>query len=918
VFLNRKGLVWYDICQNKTIIEVCALKSIYKIVLLIFYPIFFLFACSQTSPDIEKPLDESISTVPQTLTDNDLEQLKKYADTCEIEDAVGQLFMVGLPTDIARYKQDKVIEKIVSEFHIGWVFINTYNYWWNEKTNPLKNDVLSDVANFYNRIQDKAIESGLRIPIGFSANFEGGNYSSIGRILSQSPEALTIASSNDEEIVSKVGSLVGYQLKQLGIHILLGPVVDVDSTSAREFVTRTQNRIFAGTPDLVTNIASHYLSGIRQNGLIVIAKHFPGYGDVSENPHNNEMPESRDSFEGLESNLIPYKSLESNIDGVMTAHMSINILDPNRSKIVTFSPVIVNDLYRKREEIEILKNKTLAGLNYGDKVAITDDLADMGAIRKYMNSNNFGWDDIVIQAFDAGHDILLFSVMEKDKNDSNKFSGFGDFDIDKLEEILNNFIEYIKSSKDNEKRFRTSLYRNLILKAKIAKFYDQSVGDFLHGVGMERWRLGVVKDEALKSIPVGKSELRFEDPDLIVDEALKAGYLEINKVTEWNLKNAPANLKVSIFTDNSIDNNDEELLKHNFSNIMFYKIRRQKTEEQYRGLYRQLVSSLESDNKIYFAVSSQDDANIIKSAYEQHRNLVQQKLIIFVHNTPTLIEANILQGVTVIGCFSTLYASYAIDLDIILGRTDIKPAHYLTISLGSNGSVYDHKKNNFAFSLSSPEYKLIPFYATANEKTMTEKNKILSDENERLNTAIKSIISNSNKEKNKYVIIIVCLLVFIIINLFFNYKNGDGIISFFSERFGGNIKGNILTRKNITIGVISTFILVMIWCFLGRRYGDIIKLLNSDISKILIICAGILICLLLGIWHSIGRDFMSSGKEPLKTSEIIFCAAYRYPKRIFAMIGIVLLVILIFFKFPNSLEKYYIILNQNEVNKVGK
>jgi beta-N-acetylhexosaminidase len=295
------------------------------------------------------------------------------------------------------------------------VFINTYNYWWNEKTNPSKNDVLSDIANFYNRIQDRALESGMRIPVGFSANFEGGNYSSIGRILSQSPEALTIAASNNEEIVYKVGSLVGHQLRQLGIHILLGPVFDVDSTSAREFVTRTQNRIFAGTPDLVTNITSHYLNGLKRNGIIVIAKHFPGYGDVSENPHNNEMPESRDSLEALESNLIPYKSLESNIDGVMTAHMSINILDPSKSKIVTFSPLIVNDLYRKNEEIGILESKTLFGLGYGNKVAITDDLADMGVIRKYMKSNDFTWDDIVVQAFEAGHDILLFSVIEKIK-----------------------------------------------------------------------------------------------------------------------------------------------------------------------------------------------------------------------------------------------------------------------------------------------------------------------------------------------------------------------------------------------------------------------------------------------------------------------------------------------------------------------
>jgi beta-N-acetylhexosaminidase len=838
----------------------------------------FLLACSQTLPDAETSGYDLILTDPQALTENDLEQLKAYADTCEIEDAIGQLFMVGLPTDVARYKQDKVIEKIISEFHIGWVFINTYNYWWNERTNPSKNDVLSDIVNFYNRIQDKAIESGMGISVGFSANFEGGNYSSIGRILTQSPEALTIAASNNEEIASKIGSLVGYQLKQLGIHILLGPVFDVDSTSAREFVTRTQNRIFAGTPDLVTNITSHYLNGLKQNGMIVIAKHFPGYGDVSENPHNNEMPESRDSFEALESNLIPYKSLESNIDGVMTAHMSINILDPSSSKIVTFSPTIVNDLYRKNEEIEILENKTLAGLNYGDKVAITDDLADMGAIRKYMNSNDFNWNDVVVQAFDAGHDILLFSVIEKDRKDVNKFNGFGDFDIAQLEEILRDFIVYIKSSKDNEERFRRSLYRSLILKAKIAKLYDQSVHDFLNGIGMERWRLGVIKEDTLKSIPISDSETGFKDANSIVDEALEAGYLEINNVADWNLKNAPTNLNISIFTDNSIDSNDEELLKHNFSSVMFYKIRRQKTEEQYRSIYRQLVSSLESSDKIYFTVSTQDDANIIKSAYEQHRDLVRQKLIVLIHNTPTLIESNIVQSVTVIGCFSSLYVSYVIDFDVILGRTEINPTHHLTISLGSNGSVYDHKRSNFPFTLSDPKYKLLPFHATAREKALAEANERLIDD-------VRSILSEFDKKERNYIfsiiVLITLLTILTLIIILICVKSKKSVVSVCrtKELGGANNKFNIIVKIVVSIILIVFFVFLMT------------------------------------IWHSLGKDFMLSGNKKSNISEMLFCAAYIYPKRISGIIGAILIIILLFINFPGSFQDIINSIIKNAENK---
>jgi hypothetical protein len=525
-----------------------------------------------------------------------------------------------------------------------------------------------------------------------------------------------------------------------------------------------------------------------------------------------------------------------------------------------------------------LRIKKLNGLNYGNKVAITDDLADMGAIRKYMNSNNFDWDDVVIQAFDAGHDILLFSVIERDRKDANKFSGFGDFDIAQLEDILKNFIEYIKSSKDNEKRFRTSLYRNLILKAKIAKSYDQSVNDFLHGVGMERWRLGVIKDDSLKSIPINNTG--YEDPDLVVNETLKAGYLEINKATDWNLKNAPANLRISIFTDNSIDGNDEELLKHNFSSVMFHKIRRQKTEEQYRSIYRQLVSSLESSDKIYFAVSTQDDANIIKSAYEQYRNLVQQKLVILIHNTPTLIESNILQGVTVIGCFSTLYASYVIDFDIILGRTEIKPAHYLTISLGSNGSVYDHKKNDFPFALSRPEYKLLPFYATAKEKVLTEENRMLLEENNKLKNDIETniFIYNSKEIKSRIIISILCIfMIILLIFLFTNIKKGRVV-------FGLSIKSSSSTNKP--------------W--------------NIFMKTIVNICAIIFFILLPMLWRSIGKEYLSIDRKQLTISETIFCLAYKHQIYVFGIVSVVAIIFLVLFNFPNIFQNIINIFRQKE------
>jgi hypothetical protein len=304
---------------------------------------------------------------------------------------------------------------------------------------------------------------------------------------------------------------------------------------------------------------------------------------------------------------------------------------------------------------------------------------------------------------------------------------------------------------------------------------------------------------------------------------------------------------------------------------MFYKIRRQKTEEQYRSLYRQLVSSLESSDKIYFTVSTQDDANIIRSAYEQYRNLVQQKLIILIHNTPTLVESNILQGVTVIGCFSTLYASYVIDFDIILGRTEINPARHLTISLGGNGSVYDHKKSDFSFALNSPEYKLLPFYATAKEKTLTEENKELKDN-------IKYISSNFNDKKNRDIIVIIILSVIIIIlilYLFFSRKKNIAVIQY------------------------------------HKRIIGVIKKTQFSIAKVIVsICVILFLIMIAILWYSVGEDLLSNDKELLAISETILCAAYRHPKTISSIIIILAIIVLTIINFPNDFQNVISIFRQ--------
>jgi hypothetical protein len=301
---------------------------------------------------------------------------------------------------------------------------------------------------------------------------------------------------------------------------------------------------------------------------------------------------------------------------------------------------------------------------------------------------------------------------------------------------------------------------------------------------------------------------------------------------------------------------------------------RRQRPEQYKDTYRQLESSLESSDKIYFTVSTQDDANIIKSAYEQHRSLVRKKLIILIHNTPTLIESNILQSVTVIGCFSSLYASYVINFDIILGRTDIKPAHYLTISLGSNGSVYDHKRSNFTFSLGSPEYKLLPFYATARERVLAEENGFLTEE-------IKGLKDDINKEKKNRVIIIIIMLIILCIFLYRARNKGAS---------------KTLPSRGIASDT-------------NKPSGNIIRFIVS-------ICIIAILVLITVLWYFSGENFLLENEKPLDISGRVFSLAYQFPIVIFSIVGLSALVVFAFINIPSAFQSIMnVFLKKNGRNK---
>lgn len=217
---------------------------------------------------------------------------------------------------------------------------------------------------------------------------EGGRVQRIPMGISTAQE---LGNSPSTENAYSAGKTIGKKLSSLGIHVNTAPVVDVNSNPNNTVIG---SRSFSSDANAVTKFATAFAKGLNEEGIFPCLKHFPGHGDVSQDSHYT-LPVSQKTLEELfHVELVPYTVLCSTTSFIMTSHIFFPEVDPLYP--VTLSSIFIQD---------ILRNK----LNYKG-IIVTDSLRMDGIATKPM-------DEIGVQAFNAGHDILLLGgnrLIEKD------------------------------------------------------------------------------------------------------------------------------------------------------------------------------------------------------------------------------------------------------------------------------------------------------------------------------------------------------------------------------------------------------------------------------------------------------------------------------------------------------------------------
>ena len=219
---------------------------------------------------------------------------------------------------------------------------------------------------------------------------EGGRVVRIKKGVSQFPSFLKIAESNSSNYAEKLAYNRGKELKELGIDMILGPVLDVNTIKTNPVIG---DRSFGPDPNVVSTLGRATIRGLKRAGLIPVAKHFPGHGHTKKDSHK-ALPIVTLSKADLRTlHISPFAdAIYEGLPAIMTSHVIYTQFDT--TKPASLSPIIIKDLLRKELQFKGL--------------IITDDLK-MKAI-----NHNLSIKKAVKESLQAGANLVIVIGSLKD------------------------------------------------------------------------------------------------------------------------------------------------------------------------------------------------------------------------------------------------------------------------------------------------------------------------------------------------------------------------------------------------------------------------------------------------------------------------------------------------------------------------
>ncbi len=201
------------------------------------------------------------------------------------------------------------------------------------------------------------------------------------------PFPMALGAISDNKLIYETGKEIGRELKRLGVHLSLAPVLDINNNPENPVINY---RSFGMDKFRVAEKGIMFMKGIQSNHVIACAKHFPGHGDTNIDSHF-ALPVLLHDQARLDSlELYPFKKvIENGIGAIMVAHLSIPAIEPAKNIAASLSVPVVSGLLKD---------------NMGFQGLVITDALNMKGVSDY-----FPPGVVDAKALVAGNDILAFS-----------------------------------------------------------------------------------------------------------------------------------------------------------------------------------------------------------------------------------------------------------------------------------------------------------------------------------------------------------------------------------------------------------------------------------------------------------------------------------------------------------------------------
>jgi beta-N-acetylhexosaminidase len=223
-----------------------------------------------------------------------------------------------------------------------------------------------------------------KVPLLCAADFERG----VGAYMdgaTELPVAMAIGATGQSDLAYAAGQVTASEARAIGVHVVFAPVIDVNNNPKNPIINV---RSFGADSAQVGRFGIALVKGLQSGGALATVKHFPGHGNVATDSHR-DLGVVSGSLQELEATeLVPFRAVLGETQGVMAAHLWVKAFDRNPIP-ATLSQRVIDGFLRKQ-------------LGY-NRLIYTDSLG-MGGVLNYVNGN---WAEAQVLALRAGCDVLV-------------------------------------------------------------------------------------------------------------------------------------------------------------------------------------------------------------------------------------------------------------------------------------------------------------------------------------------------------------------------------------------------------------------------------------------------------------------------------------------------------------------------------